>query len=71
MATKIITIVCYWKSKGLLFKQKCFSKNNLKQYNLIITAGNTIFWRKIDDTLSLLWENNSHLFLNKGLLLLF
>ena len=31
------------KNRSLLFKQKCFSKNNLKQYSLIITAGNIIF----------------------------
>ena len=31
------------KTKGLLFKRKYFSENNLKQYSLIITAGNIIF----------------------------
>ena len=33
------------KTKGLLCQQECFSKNNLKQYSLIITAGlgNIIF----------------------------
>ena len=48
------------------FKQKCFSKHNLKQYSLIVTARSVIFLRKIGDTLFLLWENNSLLFLIKG-----
>ena len=59
----------YWlllKNKGLLFKQKWSSKSNLKQYSLIATAGGIKFWRKMDDTLFLLWENNSFLFLNRG-----
>ena len=66
-------IVYYWKTKGLLFKQKWCSKSNLKQYSLIATAGSIKFWRKMGDTLFLLWENNSlrtkiflTLFLNKG-----
>ena len=71
LATKLKLLSVIEKTKGLLFKQKCFPKSNLKQYSLIITAGNIIFLRKIDDTLSLLWENNSLLFLNKGLLFLF
>ena len=55
-----------------------FSKNNLKQYSLIITAGNIIFLRKIiifgrkiDDALFLLRENDPFLLLNKGWLFLF
>ena len=49
-------------------KQKvyCLSKSNLKQYSFIATAGSIKFWRKMGDTLFLLWENNSLLFLNKG-----
>ena len=43
MATEIKIIVCYWKDKSLLFKQKYFSRHNLKQYSLIIIAGNIIF----------------------------
>ena len=66
MATKIKIIVCYWKTKGPLFKQEWCLKSSLKQYSLIITAGSVKFWRKIDDILFLLWENNSLLFLNKG-----
>ena len=54
------------KTKGLLFKQKWCSKSNLKQYNLIATAGSIKVWGKMGDTLFLLWENNSLLFLNKG-----
>ena len=54
------------KTKGLLFKQIWFSKSNLKQYSLIATAGSIKFWRKMGDTLFLLWENNGLLFLNKG-----
>ena len=54
------------KTKGLLFKQKWCSKSNLKEYSLIATAGSIRFWRKMGDTLLLLWENNSLLFLNKG-----
>ena len=71
METKIKTIVCYWKDKSLLFKQKGFSKDNLKQYSLIITAGNINFWRKLGDTLFLLRENNSLLLSNKAILYLF
>ena len=66
MAIRIKIIVYYWKTKGLLFKQKWCSKSNLKQYSLIATAGSIKFWRKMGDTLFLLWENNSLLFLNKG-----
>ena len=54
------------KTKGLLFKQKWCLKSNLKQYSLIATVGSIKFWRKMGDTLFLLWENNSLLFLNKG-----
>ena len=50
-----------------MFKQKWRSKSNLKQYSLIATAGSIKFKRKMRDTLFLLWENNSLLFLNKGL----
>ena len=39
-----------------MFKQKCFSKNSLVQYSLIVTAGSIISWRKIGDTLFLLWK---------------
>ena len=66
MAAKIKMIVCYWKNKGLLFKQKWQSESNLKQYSLIVAVGSVKFWRKIGDTLFFLWENNSLLFLNKG-----
>ena len=38
--------VYYWKTKGLLFKQKCFSKNNLKQYSFIANACCIIFLKK-------------------------
>ena len=31
------------KTKGLLFKQKCCSKSNLKQYSLIAAAGSIKF----------------------------
>ena len=31
------------KTKGLLFEQKCFSKNNLKQHSLIVNACGIIF----------------------------
>ena len=53
-------IVYHWKTKGLLFKQKWFFKNNLKQYSLIATADSIIFLKKN-------WwyktiENNSPLF---------
>ena len=64
MATKIRMIVYYWKNKRSIFKQKCFSKNNLKQYSSIVNACSIIFWRKLSDTLFLLLENNSLLFLN-------
>ena len=66
MATRIKIIVYYWKTKGLLFKQKWCLKSNLKQYSLIATAGSVKFWRKMGDALFLLWENNSLLFLNNG-----
>ena len=62
--SKLLSII--EKTKGLLFKQKWCSKSNLKQYSLIATAGSIKFWRKMGDTLFLLWENNSLLFLNKG-----
>ena len=39
------------KTKGSFFKQKCFSKNNLKQYSLIGTEDSIIVWRKISDRL--------------------
>ena len=51
MATKIKMIVYYWKTKGLLFKQKWCSESNLKQYSLIVSEGSVKFWRKIGDTL--------------------
>ena len=47
MAIKIRTIVYYWKTKGLLFKQKCFWKNNLKQYSWSISAGSSFFEEKL------------------------
>ena len=59
MGTKIKQLSVIEQTKGVLFKQKCNSKNNFKQYSLIIAAGNIIFWKKIGDTLFLLWENNS------------
>ena len=59
---QIKIIVHYWKAKDLLFKQKWCSRSNLKQYSLIVTAGSIKFWRKMGDTLFLLWENNSLLF---------
>ena len=31
------------KTKGVLFQEKCFSKNDLKQYSLIVTAGSVMF----------------------------
>ena len=62
--SKLLSII--EKTKGLLLKQKWCSKSNLKQYSLIATAGSIKFWRKMGDTLFLLWENDSLLFLNKG-----
>ena len=62
--SKLLSII--EKTKSLLFKQKWWLKSNLKQYSLIATAGSIKFWRKMGDTLSLLWENNSLLFMNKG-----
>ena len=62
--SKLLSII--EKTKGLLFKQKWCSKSNLKQYSLIATAGSIKFWRKMGNTLFLLWKNNSLLFLNKG-----
>ena len=53
------------KTKDLLFKQKWCSQNNLKQYSSIITAGGIKFWKKMGDTLFLLWENSSLLFLTR------
>ena len=67
--SKLLSII--EKTKGLLFKQNWCSKSNLKQYSLIATAGSIMFWRKMDDTLFLLWKNNSLLFLNKGQLFSF
>ena len=61
----------------LLKKQKVYclsnlcSNSNLKQYSLITAASSVKFWRKIGDTLLLLWENNSLLFFNKGQLFSF
>ena len=54
------------KNKRSIIKAKVISKSNRKQYSLIATAGSIKFWRKMGDTLFLLWENNSLLFLNKG-----
>ena len=62
--SKLLSII--EKTKGLLLKQKWCSKSNLKQYSLLATAGSIKFWRQMGDTLFLLWENNSLLFLNKG-----
>ena len=62
--SKLLSII--EKTKGLLFKQKWCLNSNLKQYSLIATAGSIKFWRKMGDTLFLLWENNHLLFLNKG-----
>ena len=39
--SKLLSII--EKTKDLLFKQKCCSKSNLKQYSLIATAGNIKF----------------------------
>ena len=39
--SKLLSII--EKTKGLLFKQKRCSKSNLKQYNLIATAGSVKF----------------------------
>ena len=58
--SKLLSVI--EKTKGLLFKQKYFSKNNLKQYISIVTAGSICFWREIGDILFLLWGNNSLLF---------
>ena len=66
METRIKIIVHYLKTKGLLFKQKWCLKSNLKQYSLIAAASSIKFWRKMGDTLFLLWENNSPLFLKNG-----
>ena len=41
-------------------------KSNLKQYSLIAAERSIKFWRKMGDTLFLLWKNNSLLFLKKG-----
>ena len=68
MATKIKMIVYYWKTKGLLFKERGFSETIWNNTVFIITAGYIIFLRKISDTLLLLWENNVLLFLIKSLL---
>ena len=54
------------KQKVQFVWAKVMLKSNLKQYSLIATAGMIKFWRKMGDTLFLLWENNSLLFLNKG-----
>ena len=62
--SKLLSII--EKTKGLLFKQKWCLKSNLKQYSLIAAASSMKLWRKMGDTLFLLWENNSLLFLNKG-----
>ena len=62
--SKLLSII--EETKGLLFKRKWCLKSNLKRYILIATAGSIKFWRQIGDTLFLLWENNSLLFLNKG-----
>ena len=62
--SKLLSVI--EKNKGLLFKQKWCSKSNLKQCSSIATAGSIKFWRKMGDTLFLLWENNSLLFLKKS-----
>ena len=49
MVTKAKMIVYYWKTRGLSFKQKCFSINNLKLYSLIVTEDRIIFKSKIGD----------------------
>ena len=59
------------KQKVQLLKQNWCSNSNLKQYSLIVTAGSVKFWRKTGDTLFLLWENNSLLFLKKSQLFSF
>ena len=38
--SKLLSVIV--KTKGVLFKQKCFSKSDLKQYSLIVTAGDII-----------------------------
>ena len=56
----------------LLKKQKvyCLSKSDVQKViwnnSLIVTAGSVKFWRKIGDTLYLLWEKNSLFFLKKA-----
>ena len=64
------TQLSFIEKTKVYYLRKMFFKNNLKQYSWIITAHSIILWRKIDETLFLLWENNSLLFLNKGLLFL-
>ena len=59
-------IVYYWKTKGLLFKERGFSKTIWNNTGFIITAGYIIFWRKISDAHFLLWENNILLFFIKS-----
>ena len=41
LESKLLSIV--EKTKGLLFKQKCCLKSNLKQYSLIATVGSIKF----------------------------
>ena len=55
--SKLLSII--EKTKGLLFKQTWCLKSNLKQCSLIAAASSIKFWRKMGDTLFLLWENNS------------
>ena len=60
--SKLLSII--EKTKGLLFKQTWCLKSNLKQCSLIAAASSIKFWRKMGDTLFLLWENNSLFFKN-------
>ena len=62
--SKLLSII--EKTKDLLFKQKWCLKVNLKQYILIAAASSIKFSRKMGDTLFLLWENNSLLFLKNN-----
>ena len=54
---------------SIVSKQNCFSKSNLKQHRLIITAGDIIFWKNNSDTLFLLGENHSLVFKQRLIIL--
>ena len=55
--SKLLSII--EKTKGLLFKQTWCLKSNLKKCSLIAAASSIKFWRKMGDTLFLLWEQYS------------